>query len=88
MAMAEQFDLSNFQPDREVLKNIPVELMFRYNFVPLAETDDGELAIAVADPDQILMIDEISFLLNRRIITKASPLEQIVDVLKRTEPGK
>ena len=51
--------------------------MFRYNFVPLEETADGKLAIAIADPSQLMMIDEISLLLQKRIVTKVSTLKQI-----------
>src|ERR1035438_8826524 len=43
-------DLSGFELHHELFKKIPVELMFRYNFVPLEETADGKLAIAIADP--------------------------------------
>ncbi len=56
-------DLTEFQLHHELFKKIPVELMFRYNFVPLEETADGKLAIAIADPSQLMMIDEISLLL-------------------------
>ena len=55
-------DLTDFQLHHELFKKIPVELMFRYNFVPLEETTDGRLAIAIADPSQLMMIDEISLL--------------------------
>src|ERR1700681_3857097 len=65
-------DLSDFQLHHELFKKIPVELMFRYNFVPLEETTDGRLAIAIADPCQLMMSDEISLLLKQRIITKVS----------------
>ena len=88
MATAEHFDLSNFQLDPELLKRVPVELMFHFNFVPVEERADGRLLIAVADPDQILMMDEISFLLNQRVVAAISPLEQICDVLNRTERGR
>jgi hypothetical protein len=44
-------------------KDSSVHLMFRYKFVPLEETADGKLAIAIADPSQLMMIDEISLLL-------------------------
>ena len=63
-------------------------LMFRYNFVPLEETDDGRLAIAIADPSQLMMIDEISLLLSKRILTKVSTLAQISEILKKTEQSK
>src|ERR1700723_3605959 len=55
--------LSGFELHHELFKKIPVELMFRYNFVLLEETADGKLAIAIADPSQLMMIDEISLLL-------------------------
>src|ERR1700723_1102092 len=81
-------DLTDFQLHHELFKKIPVELMFRYNFVPLEETPDGKLAIAIADPSQLMMIDEISLLLKQRIITKVSTLKQISDILKKTEQSQ
>jgi len=81
-------DLRNFQLHHDLFKKIPVHLMFRYNFVPLEETDDGRLAIAIADPSQLMMIDEISLLLGKRIVTKVSTLAQISEILKKTEQSK
>src|ERR1700749_3271024 len=81
-------DLSGFELHHELFKKIPVELMFRYNFVPLEETTDGKLAIAIADPSQLMMIDEISLLLKQRIVTKVSTLKQISDILKKTEQSQ
>ena len=49
---------------------------------------DGRLAIAIADPSQLMMIDEISLLLGKRIVTKVSTLKQISDILKKTEQSK
>ncbi len=59
-------DLTDFQLHHELFKKFSPELMFRYNFVPLEETADGKLAIAIADPSQLMMIDEISLLLQKR----------------------
>src|SRR5437016_10335532 len=81
-------DLTDFQLHHELFKKIPVDLMFRYNFVPLEETADGRLAIAIADPSQLMMIDEISLLLGKRIVTKVSTLGQISEILKKTEQSK
>src|SRR5208282_4910479 len=80
----EFIDLSDFQLHHDLFEKIPVHLMFRYNFVPLDETEDGRLAIAIADPSQLMMIDEISLLLGKRIVTKVSTLKQISDILKKT----
>ena len=81
-------DLHNFQLHHDLFKKIPVDLMFRYNFVPLEETEDGRLAIAIADPSQLMMIDEISLLLSKRILTKVSTLAQISEILKKTEQSQ
>src|SRR5439155_1730323 len=41
----EFIDLHNFQLHHDLFKKIPVDLMFRYNFVPLDETQDGSVCI-------------------------------------------
>jgi type II secretory ATPase GspE/PulE/Tfp pilus assembly ATPase PilB-like protein len=81
-------DLNDFQLQHDLFKKVPVDLMFRYNFVPLEETREGKLAIAIADPSQLMMIDEISLLLGKRIVTKVSTLKQISDILKKTEQSQ
>ncbi len=81
-------DLHDFQLHHDLFKKIPVHLMFRYHFIPLEETADDRLAIAIADPSQLMMIDEISLLLGKRIITKVSTRAQIGDILKKTEQSK
>jgi type IV pilus assembly protein PilB len=81
-------DLHDFQLHHELFTKIPPRLMFSYNFVPLEETRDGRLAIAIADPSQLMMIDEISLLLGKRIVTKVATLAQITEILKKTEQSK
>jgi type IV pilus assembly protein PilB len=80
-------DLRTYRLDAELFKTVPVDLMFRYSFVPLEETD-GALWIAIADPSKLMMIDEIGLLLNRRIKTKVATLSQINDILKKTEQSQ
>src|SRR6202795_2225346 len=81
-------DLRNFQLHHELFRSIPVELMFRCNFIPLEDTADARLAIAIADPSQLMMIDEIGLLLGKRILTKVATLSQIADILKKTEQSQ
>ena len=80
-------DLRNFHIHHELFRSVPVDLMFRYNFVPLEEAREG-LAIAIADPSQLMMIDEVSLLLGKRLITKVATLLQISDILKKTEQSQ
>jgi type IV pilus assembly protein PilB len=63
-------------------------MMFRYNFVPLEQSTDGRLAIAVADPSRLMVLDEIAGLLGTRVITRVATLSQITDLLKKTEQSQ
>ncbi len=85
---SEFVDLRSFQIHHELFRSIPVDMMFRYNFVPLEEQADGTLAIALADPSRLMMIDEIGLLLGRRILTRVATLSQISDILKKTEQSQ
>ncbi len=85
--LSEFVDLRDYHLDAELFKSIPVDLMFRYNFVPLQERD-GNLWIAIADPSKLMMIDEIGLLLDRRIKTKVATLSQINEILKKTEQSQ
>jgi len=69
-------------------KTIPEELLFRYNFVPLEETQEGSVIVAVADPSQLMMIDEIQLHLGKRIIVKVAPLRQISNLLRRLRKNR
>src|SRR5215469_5607114 len=80
-------DLRSFHLDADLFKSVPVDLMFRYSFVPLEE-NGGVLTIAIADPSKLMMIDEIGLLLNRRIKTKVATLAQINEILKKTEQSQ
>src|ERR1700721_2780078 len=84
---AEFVDLKNFKIQHELFKSVPVDMMFRYNFVPL-EQAEGRLAIAVSDPSKLMVIDEISGLLGTRIVTRVATLSQITDLLKKTEQSQ
>jgi type II secretory ATPase GspE/PulE/Tfp pilus assembly ATPase PilB-like protein len=85
---SEFVDLKNFHIQHELMRKIPVDLMFRNNFVPLEEMPDGRLSIAIADPSQLMMIDEVSLMLGRRIVPKVATLSQITDILKKTEQSQ
>lgn len=75
-------DLHAFKLQLDIVGRVPAHLMFRYNFVPLEEAADGRLAIAIADPSQLMMIDEISLLLGRLLIIRVSSLAQINEILQ------
>jgi type IV pilus assembly protein PilB len=61
--------------------------MFRFNFVPL-EARENQLIVAVADPTQILLSDELPLLLGKKLVLKVATPTQISDLLKRTEQSQ
>ena len=61
--------------------------MFRFNFVPI-ESRDNSLVIAVADPAQVLLSDELSLLIGKKLVLNVATPSQISDLLKRTEQSQ
>jgi type IV pilus assembly protein PilB len=80
-------DLREQRIDPELIRTIPADLMFRYNFVPL-EVHDNVLSIAAADPGQVQMSDELPLLLGKKLSIKVATPRQIADLLKRTEQSQ
>jgi type IV pilus assembly protein PilB len=80
-------DLRDQRIDPELFRSIPAEMMFRYNFVPL-EAHDGTLIVALADPSQLQLRDELAHLLGKRLQIRVATPSQIGDLLKRTEQSQ
>src|SRR5437773_11466408 len=80
-------DLKGTHLDLELFRSIQVDLMFRYNFVPL-RIEGNALVVAMADPSDLIVIDEVSALLGRPLIIKVAPLSQIQDLLKKSESSQ
>src|SRR6266446_3947263 len=91
-ALAERYyhefvDLLQVRIDHDLFHSIPVDLMFRYNFVPI-QGHNGTLEIALADPRNLNMIDELAVLLGKKLRVKVATLSQISDLLKKTEQSQ
>jgi len=80
-------DLREGKIDHDLFRSIPVDLMFRYNFVPLGGRN-GTLEIALADPRHLNLIDELSILLQKKLKVRVATLSQISDLLKKTEQSQ
>src|SRR5690348_16743768 len=80
-------DLRDVRIDHDLFHSVPVDLMFRYNFVPI-HAANGHLDIALADPRNLNLIDELSMLLQKKLKVKVATLSQISDLLKKTEQSQ
>jgi type IV pilus assembly protein PilB len=80
-------DFKTAEIDHDLFRSIPVDLMFRYNFVPLRE-NKGVLEIAISDPRNLSVIDELSILLRKKLRVKVATLSEISELLKKTEQSQ
>ncbi len=80
-------DLRDGAIEHDLFRSIPVDLMFRYNFVPL-KSQNGTLEIALADPRNLNTIDELGLLLHKKLRVKVATASQIADLLKKTEQSQ
>ena len=86
-------DLRDGAIEHDLFRSIPVDLMFRYNFVPLKAYSDksaqnGTLEIALSDPRNLNTIDELGLLLHKKLKVKVATASQIADLLKKTEQSQ
>src|SRR5215472_3177957 len=80
-------DLREQRINPDLIHSVPVDLMFRYNFVPM-DAQNGTLDIALADPRNLNLIDELSILLGKKLRVKVATLSQISDLLKKSEQSQ
>ena len=80
-------NLETVHIDSNLFHSIPVDLMFRYNFVPISEQDNS-LEIAIANPKQLPKLDEIASLLGKKLCISIATLLQINELLNKTEQSQ
>ena len=80
-------NLETVHIDSNLFHSIPVDLMFRYNFVPISEQDNS-LEIAIANPKQLPKLDEIASLLGKKLCISIATLPQINELLNKTEQSQ
>lgn len=92
-ALAEQFgmeyvDLNGFKIDEAILDIfphiLPQEAIYRYHFVPLKPSGNA-LVLAVADPTDVIKLDELEFVIGRPVIFKLATESAIEQALQKEE---
>jgi len=77
-------DLAGFRIPSPLMESIPVELMHRYEFVPM-EKEDEVLTIAIAKPQDLQMIDELEHQLGYELRLVISSKSAILEALSNSE---
>jgi type IV pilus assembly protein PilB len=90
-ALAERFgvdfiDLSEFDVDMGAVSLMDGDVCKRYRAVPVGFLATGQLIVAIADPTNVLTIDEITMITSRRIhpaVAAAEDIEALIGRLNR-----
>ncbi len=80
-------DLTAFQPDQDLFKSVPVDLMFRYNFLPY-KREDGKLVVVTADPTNVPVMDELATVLKMPIRAAVGTDSAIQELLKKSQSAQ
>ncbi len=77
-------DLEHFQIDHGLFRDVPLELMIRYQFLP-EKRENGHIAVVVGDPTDVLKLDELELLLGAPLKVKVASPASIRDKLQKSE---
>src|SRR6266436_6179488 len=87
--MADQYgfpyvELDHFQVDHALFRDIPLDLMIRYQFLP-EKRENGHIAVVVGGPTDVLKLDELELLLGAPLRVKVASPAAIRDKLQKSE---
>src|SRR5574341_942276 len=88
-ALAEQYGLryvalEDFRVDPDLFKTLPLDWAIAHVVLPLDE-GDGEFTVAVADPQDVEMLDELEHLLGPSFRLVVSPRSAILEALRQSQ---
>jgi len=80
-------DLSDFRGDPELFRQIPVEVMLRYQFVPVERQGDV-VVVVMADPSNLLAVDEVELAIGAPVDVRVGPSVKIAEILEKSESSQ
>jgi type IV pilus assembly protein PilB len=87
-ALAQRFglhhvDLDKFKPDLSALNLISPNVARRLNAVPIGMAEDGALMVAVADPSNVLALDDLKLMTRHELQPVVASPDDILGVISR-----
>ncbi|HEX4364112.1 MAG TPA: ATPase, T2SS/T4P/T4SS family [Solirubrobacteraceae bacterium] len=79
----DHLDLGTFKPDMTAANLISVSAARRYEAVPVDLIDDRTLLVAMADPSNVLAVDDIALLTGKEIRPAVTSREDILGLISR-----
>jgi type IV pilus assembly protein PilB len=80
-------DMTHFRIDNDLFRRVPFELMPRYGFIPEAQLD-GRMSVVMADPSDVVKIDELELLLGQPVEVKVGVRSAIAEILQKSESAQ
>ena len=80
-------DMTRFRIDNDLFRRVPFELMLRYGFIPEGQLD-GRLSVVMADPSNVVKIDELELLLGQPVEVKVGVRSAIAEILTKSESAQ
>ena len=80
-------DMEHFRIDNDLFRRIPFELMLRYSFLPERQLD-GRLAVVMADPADVVKIDELEMQLGQPVEVKVGVRSALEEILQKSESAQ
>ncbi|HET7481466.1 MAG TPA: type II secretion system ATPase GspE [Actinomycetota bacterium] len=76
-------DLTEYSVDASAVAMVPEVIARRYNCIPIAFDDDGRLLLAMADPANVVAVDDIRAMAKRDVRTVVSTKADVVACINR-----
>ncbi len=76
--------LDEFHVEPDLFRTIPVEVMLRYQFLPLRQ-EGQTLQVVMADPSDVLAVNDIELSLARSLEVTVGPADRINEILEKSE---
>jgi general secretion pathway protein E len=81
------FDLATAKVDQQLFYRIPTKYLEENRVIPILEPEDGLVQVAMVDPDNIELLDDIQQILNAQLEVHQAPEEQILAAIERCSSG-
>ncbi|MDY7091751.1 MAG: GspE/PulE family protein [Acidobacteriota bacterium] len=80
-------EASHVRIDNDLFRRIPFDLMLRYTFIPEAQLE-GRISVVMADPADVVKIDELELLLGQPVEVKVGLRSAIEEILEKSESAQ
>ena len=80
-------DMTHFRIDNDLFRRVPFDLMLRYGFIPESQLD-GRMSVIMADPANVVQIDELELLLGQAVEVKVGVRSAIAEILQKSESAQ